>query len=85
LARVVVVVVVMVAEALDLDVGEEGFAGEVAFVGDDFVEKEEEDGVPGSGNSLGWFCIADSLSRLHNAGSVPVRYVILWHLRICSL
>ena len=64
LARVVVVVV-MVAEALDLDVGEEGFAGEVAFVGDDFVEKEE-DGVPGSGNSLGRFRIADSL---HNAGS----------------
>ena len=46
-----------VVVALELDVGGEDFVGDVVFVGDGFVGVEE-DGVDGSGNSLGWFRVA---------------------------
>ena len=50
--RVGVLARLVEAAVLELGVGEEGFVGElVTLVGDDFVG--EEDGVPGSGNSLG--------------------------------
>jgi hypothetical protein len=46
-----------VVVAVELGVGAEDFVGDVVFVGDDFVGVEE-DGVDGSGNSLGWFRVA---------------------------
>lgn len=68
LARLpVVVLVVVVADEVDeLAVGEEevevvAFAGEEeAFVGDDVLLGVDEDGVDGSGNSLGW-CRVDTM------------------------
>lgn len=49
--RVEVLATVVVA-ALESGVGGEGFVGDAVFVVDDFVGVEEE-GVDGSGNSLG--------------------------------
>jgi len=46
-----------VVVALELGVRGEGFVGDAVFAGDDFVGVEE-DGVDGSGNSLGWFRVA---------------------------
>ena len=60
----VTVVVVVEVELLELGVEEEGFVGEEAdFAGDDFVGLEE-DGVAGSGNSLGWFRVATMMERV---------------------
>lgn len=49
--------------ALELGVGGEGFVGDAVFVGDDFVGVEEE-GVDGSGNSLGWFRVATMIESV---------------------
>jgi hypothetical protein len=46
-----------VVVALEVGVRGEGFVGDAVFAGDDFVGVEE-DGVDGSGNSLGWFRVA---------------------------
>lgn len=61
--RVRVGVFATVVAALELGVGGEGFVGDVVFVGDDFVGVEEE-GVDGSGNSLGWFRVATMIERV---------------------
>ena len=97
--RVGVLARVLAVEALAFGVGDEGFVGEAAFVGDDFVGVEE-DGVVGSGNSLGWFrvatmiervfAVADELDRLHNSlwsvkKGVMSDEGVLRLLRICSL
>ena len=59
----VLVRVVLVVEVEELAVGEEvvAFMGEEeAFVGDDALLGVDEDGVDGSGNSLGW-CRVDTM------------------------
>jgi hypothetical protein len=68
LPAVVVVVVAVVDEVDELAVGEEEEEGEVvafageeeAFAGDDVLLGVDEDGVDGSGNSLGW-CRVDTM------------------------
>jgi hypothetical protein len=57
------VLAIVVVAALELGVEGPGFVGDVVFVGDDFVGVVEEEGVDGSGNSLGWFRVATMMKR----------------------
>jgi hypothetical protein len=62
--RVGVLARVVVVEVLEFGVGEEvAFVGEeVDFVGEEVLLGVEEDGVAGSGNSLGW-CRVDTMAE----------------------